>query len=492
MLRIPRLATALLVTALLVTAAAGWAQAGPVDIGSRLELFVDDFLIERVGGAARLALHRPQRREIVIVHDAPWEGNNSAYHTVFRDGDTYRMYYRGRQIDLSGDKLKFPHGQRVCYAESRDGLHWEKPALGLVEFQGSKENNIIWDQEGSHNFAPFKDPNPACPPEARYKALGGVKSEGGLYAFQSPDGIHWTKMQAKPVVTDGYFDSQNLAFWDSERNEYREYHREFRDGRDIKTSTSDNFLDWSAPAYLSYSPGRLTQLYTNQITPYYRAPHILLGFPTRYNTGRGLLTAFNERVARVHPRYGNDYTDGGFIAGRDRLSFKVWDEAFLRPGPVESGRWVYGANYQNWGLVETESSESGEPNEISVYASEGDGWEGSGISLRRYTLRIDGFVSLHAPLRGGELLTKIVKFSGSRLVVNFATSAAGGVKVEIQDDKGRPVEGFSLADSVELFGDSIEKAVAWKDGGDLSTLAGKPVRLRFVVRDADLYSYQFR
>ena len=486
------LRTARLATALLVTGAAGWTQAGPLDIGSRLELFVDDFLIERIGGEARLALHRPQRREIVIVHDAPWEGNNSAYHTVFRDGDIYRMYYRGRQIDLSGDKLTFPHGQRVCYAESRDGVHWRKPALGLVEFQGSKENNIIWDQEGSHNFAPFKDPNPASAPEARYKALGGVKSEGGLYAFQSPDGIHWTKMQAKPVVTDGYFDSQNLAFWDSQRNEYREYHRDFRDGRDIKTSTSDNFLDWSAPTYLSYSPGRLTQLYTNQVTPYYRAPHILLGFPTRYNTGRGLLTAFNERVARVHPRYGNDYTDGGFIAGRDRLSFKVWDEAFLRPGPVESGRWVYGANYQNWGLVETKSPESGEPNEISVYASEGDGWEGSGISLRRYTLRIDGFVSLHAPLRGGDLLTKIVKFSGTRLVVNFASSAAGGVKVEIQDDKGLPVEGFSLADSVELFGDSIEKAVAWKDGGDLSTLAGKPVRLRFVVRDADLYSYQFR
>ena len=128
------LRTALLVTVLLVTAAAGWAQAGPVDIGSRLELFADDFLIERVGGAARLVLHRPQRREIVIVHDAPWEGNNSAYHTVFRDGDIYRMYYRGRQIDLSGDKLKFPHGQRVCYAESRDGVHWQKPALGLVEF----------------------------------------------------------------------------------------------------------------------------------------------------------------------------------------------------------------------------------------------------------------------------------------------------------------------------------------------------------------------
>ena len=184
-----------------------------------------------------------------MVLDAPWEGNNSNYVTVFRDGSVYRMYYRGRQMDLSGDKLTFVHGQVYCYAESTDGIHWKKPNLGLFEFQGSKKNNIIWNREGSHNFAPFKDANPDAAPESRYKALGGVKSEGGLYAFQSSDGIRWSKIQEQPVVTDGYFDSQNLAFWDAERREYREYHREFREGRDIMTSTSSDFLDWSEPAF---------------------------------------------------------------------------------------------------------------------------------------------------------------------------------------------------------------------------------------------------
>ena len=481
-----------LLLSLLIALTPRLSAAEPVDVGSRLELFVDDHVIERLTGGAQLRLHRPVRREIAIVFDAPWEGNNSAYVTVFRDGPIYRMYYRGRQIDLSGDKLKFPHGQVVCYAESTDGIHWTKPNLGLIEFEGFKENNIIWDGEGSHNFAPFKDSNPDASPEARYKALGGVKSEGGLYAFQSADGIRWSKIQDEPVVTEGYFDSQNLAFWDAERGEYREYHREFREGRDIMTATSPDFLRWGTPVFLRYSPGRLTQLYTNQIAPYYRAPHILLGFPTRYNAGRGHLTPFNERLSRVSMRYGTDYTDGGFMAGRDRETFKMWGEAFIRPGPVEEARWVYGANYQNWGLVETKSGVEGGPNEISLYVSEGDGWEGPGTSLSRYTIRIDGFVSVEAPMAGGEILTKPLVFEGDELLINFATSAAGSVRVEIQDAMGKPVDGFGLADSEEIYGDSIGRVVAWEAGKDVGVLAGSPVRLRFILRDADLFSFRFR
>ncbi len=481
---------AALVCALVCFAPEAWSES--IDIGSRLELFVDDHIIDRLTGEARLRLHRPTPHEIALTFDKPWEGNNSAYVTVFRDGGIYRMYYRGRQIDLSSGKLVFTHEQVICYAESRDGIHWTRPNLRLVEFERSKENNIIWQGVGSHNFAPFKDSNPAAKPEAKYKALGGVKSEGGLYAFQSPDGIHWSKTREEPIITKGYFDSQNLAFWDTERSEYREYHREFREGRDIMTSTSKDFLSWSEAQFLRYSPGRLTELYTNQVLPYYRAPHILLGFPTRYNAGRGHLTEFNERLSKVSKRYGTDYTDGGFMASRDRLHFKMWGEAFLRPGPVEEGRWVYGGNYQNWGLVETASSVKGSPNEISVYSSEGNGWEGPGVGLRRYTSRIDGFVSVEAPLAGGELLTKPLAFTGTELAVNFSTSAAGSIRVELQDDKGIPIENFTLDDSNEMYGDSIERKIEWKQGADVSSLAGRAVRLRFVLKDADVYSFRFR
>ncbi len=476
----------------------------PIDVGSRLEPLVDDFAIEKLSGKAELRMHRPIPREVAIVHDRPWEGNHSAYHTVFRDGDLYRMYYRGTQIDLKGNKYRFAHREVVCYAESKDGIRWTKPDLGLVEFDGSTKNNILWDGPGSHNFCPMKDTNPNAAPEARYKALGGkkgAKQGDGLYAFQSADAIHWSLFSDKPVMTKGAFDSQNLAFWDSVRGEYRAYFRDFRDGRDIKTCTSKDFLHWTEPVFLDYTDGRKTQLYTNQIIPYYRAPHVFLGFPTRYNADRGWLTPLNEQISQAERRCGLAYTDGGFMTSRDGNRFHVWGEAFLRPGPVHEGRWLYGGNYQNWGLVETEAEPGpadmqpflpkNSAREISIYATEG-GWVGKGNRMRRYTLRIDGFVSVQAPASGGEMLTKPLVFDGRRLIINFATSAAGSLRVEIQDTAGTPAPGFALADCPDVFGDAIEHPVEWKGDDDVSPLAGKPVRLRFVLRDADLYSIRFQ
>jgi len=157
----------------------------------------------------RLTLHAPKQREVSLVHDAPWEGNVCCYHTVFQDGPLYRMYYRGANWDK-----KATHPEVVCYAESDDGIVWRKPELGLVEFEGSKVNNIVWDQLGSHNFAPFRDANPACPPEQRYKALGNDGSaKAGLLAFVSSDAVRWRRLRPEPVITKGAFDSQNVAFW---------------------------------------------------------------------------------------------------------------------------------------------------------------------------------------------------------------------------------------------------------------------------------------
>ncbi|MCK5806204.1 MAG: hypothetical protein KAI66_25455, partial [Lentisphaeria bacterium] len=176
-----------------------------IDIGTHRELFVDDFLIERMEGV-RLQLHRPVPREVAVVHDTDWEGNTCGYHTVFQDGDLYRMYYRGAHV--ARHTTRQSHPQLTCYAESKDGIHWVKPDLGLFEFNGSKANNIVWAGVGTHNFAPFKDTNPDCSPEARYKALGSMK--GGLAAFASADGIHWRQTGKTPVITKGAFDSQNL------------------------------------------------------------------------------------------------------------------------------------------------------------------------------------------------------------------------------------------------------------------------------------------
>ncbi len=398
-----------------------WAQDSGLEIGSRLELFVDGALIDETRGEARLELRRPTPREVVLVTDRGWEGNACGYFTVFQDDGRYRMYYRGSQF-LTGKTLTKAHREVVCYAESVDGIRWYRPNLGLVEFEGSNNNNnIILDRlpvGGTiHNFVPFKDANPAAAPDARYKAVSSGSSERGLYAWKSPDGIHWDLMADRPVITKGAFDSQNLAFWDPVHREYREYHRYFRKlagdpagkrgVRDILTGVSQDFLNWTDPVRLSYPGAPDEELYTNQILPYYRAPHILLGFPTRYvelgwsDSMRALSELEHRRLrAGVHIRFGTALTEGLFMAGRDRTSFRRWQEAFVRPGLRPVGNWVYGDNYQNWGIVETRSHIEGAPNELSVYVNEGY-WRGNSTNIRRYTLRVDGFVAVTAPMAGG-------------------------------------------------------------------------------------------
>jgi hypothetical protein len=182
-----------------------------------------------------------------------------------------------------------------------------------------------------------------------------------------------------------------------------------------------------------------------------------------------------------------------FMTSRDGLHFKRWGEAFIRPGPRKE-RWIYGATFAHYGLLVTKPEAAGMPDELSLYVNDGGGWtqRGKASRFRRYTLRIDGFVSAQAPLSGGELLTKPLVFQGKELVMNFSTSAAGSVQVEMRDVEGSPIPGFALCDSGEIFGDRIERIVTWDGASNVSKLSGKPIRLRFVLKDADLYSIRFR
>ena len=117
---------------------------------------------------------------------------------------------------------------------------------------------------------------------------------------------------------------------------------------------------------------------------------------------------------------------------------------------------------------------------------------GESCQLLRFTLRLDGFVSANAPRRGGELLTKPFTFSGSQLSLNVATSAAGSVRVEIQDEAGQAIDGYALADCEVIYGDDLDRVVRWTNGSDTGKLSGSPVRLRIVMDDADLFSLQWR
>lgn len=436
------------------------------DIGSRRELFVDDHLISQLDGA-ELRMHKPEPAEVAIVCDAPWEGNISAYYSIFRDDDRYRMYYRGAHFDEHAKKST--HREVTCYAESKDGIHWEKPKLGLFEFNGSKENNIVWDEEGSpdtHNFTVFKDANPNVSADARYKALAG-SHKPGLRAYKSADGARWSLMRPEAVLTHGEHDSQNLAFWDPTQRRYLAFFRKFDRGvRDIMTCHSDDFLNWSQPEFLDFGSAPHEHLYTNAVQPYARAPHLLVGFPTR----------FQPKHEQVEPV---------LMTSRDGRHFRRWPEPLI-PITAPKDRDGNRANYMTWGLLEL----PGRDGELSVYATEAY-YAGPGSRVRRFTFRSDGFVSVHAGDQAGELQTRPLTFTGDQLRLNYAAAKNGSVRVEVQDDAGKPLPGFSLADCEPLTGDSIDQPVRWKSGASVGSLAGKAIRLRCAIENADVYALQF-
>lgn len=476
----------------------------PINIGSRRELIVDDYLVDSITGAASQRLHHPVRKEIALVHDAPWEGNAGNYHTIFYDPDQgeaglYRMYYHAWHIPSDGNQ---GHPLYIAYAESQDGIKWVKPELGLVEHDGSTANNIVLatiNDDECHDFSVFKDTNPHAPETERYKAVGYGRNPKGLYAFKSADGIRWSPYNdSKPIMTGHAFDTQNIAFWDPNIGKYRAYVRDFDKGRrDIMMATSDDFVQWSKREWLQYPTAPDEQLYTNQIMPYYRAEHLFVGFPARY-VDRGWTKSMRalpslelrQQRSKTSSRYGTAITDALFMTSRDGLTFRRWPEAFLRPGLRTQHNWAYGDNYVAWQVVETDSSEDDSPRELSLYATESY-FTGKTSRLRRYAMRIDGFASVFAPLAGGELITKPLTFTGNTLNLNFATSAAGSIRVEIQDASGEPIQGFALADCDDIFGDEIEYPVRWRDNADVSSLIGQAVRLKFVLRDADLYALRF-
>jgi hypothetical protein len=419
---------------------------------------------------------------MVLRFDKPWEGSFCGYATVLQDGPLYRLYYRGRpETGRDGSD-----GEVTCYAESKDGRTWTKPELGLFQVNGSKANNVILAGQApfSHNFCPMIDHRPGTPPAECYKALAGTGASG-LHAFVSADGLRWRKKGQSAVIAKGDFDSQNVPFWSEHENCYVCYFRVFRDGiRRIARCTSKDFLNWTEPWLMGYGGQPIEHLYTNQTSPYFRAPHLYVGIAARFMPGRQVLSPEQARAINVNPGYFRDCSDAVLITTRGSdLYERRFMEGFLIPG-IGLENWVSRTNYPALNVVPTG------PHEMSFYVNQNYGQPTA--HLRRYALRLDGFACLAGPYRGGEMVTRPLTFTGKELRLNFATSAAGSIRAEIQDSAGKPCPGFSLQESVETIGNEIERVVRWKAGSDVSRLAGQPVRLRFVLHDARLYAIQFR
>ncbi len=459
----------------------------PIDLGTRRELFVDQFLIARLEGV-QLKLHEPRREGIALKFDEPWEGPFCAYVTVIKDGDLYRMYYRGKP-DAGKGSIK---REVTCYAESKDGIVWTKPHLELFEVMGTRENNVILPNQDLYNegFAPFLDTRPNVAPDERYKALTRTKQgKGGLIPLASADGIHWRVLQTDPMITEGNFDSQNVAFWSASEGCYVAYFRVNPkiNGtiiRLISRTTSADFIHWTQPVRMEYGDRPLEQLYTSATHPYFRAPHIYIALPKRFFPDKVALSSEQAKALVKDPNYRIASSDSVLMTTRGGNHYeRTFMEAFIRPGP-DPEDWISRDNQPAMGVV------PGNAREMFIYRL--SHYAQPSIHLFRYSLRTDGFISVNAPYQGGEMVTRLVQFSGKTLEINFNSSAAGGLRVEIQDAEGNPIPGYALADSPEVIGDEITHVITWKEKGtDLSSLSGRPVRLRFVMHDADLYSLRF-
>ena len=444
-----------------------------IAIGEQLQLFLDDRLIDQQRDLRRV-LHSPRPAEVVIERDRSWEDSTMYDPVVIRDGDRFRMWYRA-----NFNKPPF----YTAYAESQNGIHWTKPSLGLIEFEGSKDNNIVW--VGDHSKAGglptvwcvFKDENPQAKAEEKYKATG-LAAGFGLQGLTSPDGIHWKLLPGEKVVPAvGPFDTHSISMWDAARGKYVIYTREFVNGiRQIRRTESDDFRKFPVPTLIKFMdapPRPMEHLYKNAATPYFRRPDLMLMFPKRF---------LPERTPDPQwPAPG--ISDIVFMFSYDGVHFdRQHREAFLRPGQ-DALNWRDRAIEVGPGLWSTG------PGEMSLYYMEH--YRSPSVRIRRGVLRTDGFVSVQAGAIGGELVTKPFTFSGTRLLLNYATSAAGTVRVEIQNGEGTPLSGFTLSDCPEIYGDQVDQPISWKGKNELTQLAGKVIRLKITLSDADLYSFRF-
>ena len=469
----------------------------------------DEYLVDPEFTTAALSVNKARKEGTVMILDKPWETAAGTFVTILRDENKYRMYYQVWKDYPDGDS-----GLDVCYAESRDGINWEKPSLGIHEFEGSRDNNLLLTGI-CDNFYIMKDENHDCLPEHRYKAVmegGFVKDNTSnqpskkLVCLTSADGLHFEKHS---VISTGYgYDSQNTLHWNPHTKKYYCYFREVRERgfdinpewnekkvRGIRVMESSDFVNWSEPVSLDFMGGEDCPMYTNCISAYPYDNRYYIGFPTRYTERKEWNKNYDrlcggewrrERYA-MNKRYALAVTDCVFMSSRDNKSWRRFDEAALEIGPEVYTNWVYGDCYlAGGGVVETPSRFEGEPNELSVYVRGRKYDDPMAGVINRYSYRRDGFASYKAPYEKKILRTKLFTFEGDVLSMNFKTSARGSIYVSVLDERGEPIDGFSTC---ELFGDSLDREIDFER--PLSELCGKAVSLCFVMSDAELFSFRF-
>ena len=487
----------------------------PFHLGTKKHVFIDWNLIEpgyglSFGGAkpeswempqgVRLTTHLPRLGgEPLVTADRLWEGGNAlsgigVYQTLFEDEGRFRLYYDAGDVSGELDVDEDIGTQRIlAYAESTDGVNWVKPNVGTVTYEGSRDNNLVFGldaspgRDGGGAFV-FKDPS--APKDERYKIVtrGSYKGRFCVYGAVSPDGLRW-KLIEKPLIPEYLSDTQCIVRFDLGKGRYVGYFRGWtahehgtsHARRIISYAETEDFTSWPRPRPLiatDINDEPDTDIYTNPYIPWPGADAHLM-FPAFYH-------------------HNGDFTDVHMMTSRDGLNWQRPIRQPVIPGG-EPGSNSQGGIYAGCGLVSLTSGEWSLPyaprraSHNTVFFDNSLPEDG----VLAATWRQDGFVSLDAE-SAGACSTLILDFTGSHLELNAWTHLGGEIRVELADaseDNRRvhapAIAGRSFEDCDRITGDHLAKTVAWKGESDLSSWAGRPVRVRLQMRRAKLYALQF-
>lgn len=440
-------------------------------------LFLDATVVEESANLQRVfhsAVKHPGNP--VIRKEHSWEGwGPYLYGTVLKDGDTYRMWYQG----VGGDCAD------VMMAVSKDGLRWTKPDLGVVEYAGSKKNNIVAGKGLCHIPSVIRHPDPASPAQ-RWLMFG--YADGPCVAY-SPDGIRWD-WNRKPEQRTLFSSSDVVnVFFDPYRSRFTAtYKTSNRRHRAVGVAVSDDGLKWKKPVEGAvFGADDLdpdaTQIYGMPVFPY---QGIYIGLPWIYHARWIKYGKYTRPDVMYEAQEGSPLTvDVQLAWSHDMLSWTRTPERkpFIPLGP--KGAFDSGMIYTARAPVQL-------GDRLYFYYGGFNGLHDKGTpdgAIGLATLRLDGFCSMSAGNREGSFITRREVFNTPRVVINAVCRKGGRIEAEIVDRNNKVVPGFSRSDCVPFTGDSVQHTMTWKTAAFPESLRDRDKKVRFFLKNADLYSY---
>jgi hypothetical protein len=464
-------------------------------------LFLDNSLVARQCGVTRTVHPGQVRDQPVLEPDQPWEGSRiNIYGTVLRDPEsgTFRMWYQcgpessPKTIDgQEGEGLlhvvRPGQGDRVMHATSVDGIHWEKPDLGLYRYNGSTANNIIYNIHTPSVIVDARESDSA----KRYKMAGyqGVDPTGYRAAY-SADGLRWYPYEKEVILPGG--DTLTLT-QHPETGEYLAYHKQHTEIRGFRRrliylSRSSDFQNWTKPE-LVLAPDEIDDLWTvepDQRTEFY----IMSVFPWG-GIFLGLVAVL--QVTQVNPDPRRDLqqspVDGPcateLVYSNDGVRWHRLEERMPVIPTGGPGRFDEGM------ILAVANAPVVVGDEMWVYYAAFNTGHGATMPPKRATIglatwRMDGFVSLDGHNAGGEVETVELETEGGALYVN-ANASRGSLRVEVLDTSGAIIPGYSRAECLPVDGDGVRLQVRWEKQPLLP--ASGSVRLRFFPVNTELFSF---